>query len=1046
MYREGSRNIAFKQSASQSTIYSDDKGTFGANLAVDGNTNGNFYGGGSCTHTRAGDPSPRFDLRLQSSYVINRFKLFNRDDDNKVRLKGFRLVAVDDRNESVFDYKDQLRDVQSVYYVNVVVQLPIKSITVNETTELGKFLTICEMEAFGECPPGRWSLPCTKQCSSLCPTNCHIDDGSCNSVCAGYSNQPNCTEACGQGKWGINCRYECSHICVNSSCDTKSGLCNQGCIGYRNPPYCTLGCLNSTWGINCSQTCSSNCNSTKCNANNGTCDQGCKAGFKPPDCIHACSSHYWGVNCSTECSVNCLNKECDHLNGSCSSGCVDGIQLPDCTKACKQGTYGRNCSLNCSSNCLNKSCDAITGLCIKCESGYEGDLCQKESSQTSTQVGVIVGPIVAGIIVVILVIAAVILWRKRKHLKLNNKSVKNGLHDLTSLEDIDNGINKTLELEEIQYCTIQDTDNTLIAVESLTSYLASRDKDFYGNQFQKIPAAKNVTQEIALSQENKHKNRYKNICPYDHSRVHLEINTERKEMDYINASYIRGFNEEVKFIATQGPQKATLIDFIRMLWEQRTEVVVMLTDLVEDSKVKCEKYWPDTDKMQVGHIKVKLGSMQVFADYTVRKLELAKKGESTQILTQFHFTSWPDKGVPSTQWSLVDVEQHVTAIVTNRPIVVHCSAGVGRTGTFIALYNIMRQAEETGCVDFFKTVSKLREDRIFMVQTVSQYEFLHKAAHVAIACMRTTLNIHDFSDRLKILLEERNASKVSKMDSEFKALCAVLEEREESSKEDMMVYANTERVSFVKNNSADSNDQNARGFVTLPGYKLKEQYVLGQLPTSQTEAADLWKLVTQNNILIVVSLVMESSNEKSASYYPTVSDQDLILPTFEIKLSQVSQKSVWEEQKLLIHSKKSTNFLSSSKSDADGLTHLKCCLNELDPKSWLEIAKKVRLCHSHTGGKIVFMCSDGVSLSGFMAVLSILLDRVDNESCLSVPLVVGAIRSLHPKILASLEQYRRLYTVVSRHIDTSTQYTNMEFSYYQNADKLIKGSVKKDES
>uniref|UniRef100_A0A2C9KY42 Uncharacterized protein n=1 Tax=Biomphalaria glabrata TaxID=6526 RepID=A0A2C9KY42_BIOGL len=203
----------------------------------------------------------------------------------------------------------------------------------------------------------------------------------------------------------------------------------------------------------------------------------------------------------------------------------------------------------------------------------------------------------------------------------------------------------------------------------------------------------------------------------DHSRVHLLINTGKKEGDYINASYIRDNNDKVKFIASQGPNKAVLNDFIRMLWEQHVDIVVMLTNLVEEAKVKCEQYWPESGKVSYGDTKVQVIQAKTFADYTIRTIELNQYNGGTRILTQYHFTSWPDQSVPNSPWALVDLAMKVLAHPTTQPIVVHCSAGVGRTGTFIALHNVLKDAEETNRIDFYSTLIRLRQDRIFMIQT-----------------------------------------------------------------------------------------------------------------------------------------------------------------------------------------------------------------------------------------------------------------------------------------------------------------------------------------
>nr|KAI8754701.1 receptor-type tyrosine-protein phosphatase alpha-like [Biomphalaria glabrata] len=968
--------------------------------------------------------------------------------ENANRLQGFRLSSFDDKNDSVDNIKDPYTSVQAIYFINGSSSKPIKYFTIKETNTACNqcpFITLCEVETYGECPPGKWSLPCTQNCPTSCPTSCDRDSGVCTSVCAGFSNPPACTETCRPGTWGINCTNTCSPKCVNLSCHPITGECTQGCLGYSDPPQCTRECLNTTWGVNCSQSCSSHCVNNICMPTNGTCYGGCEAGYQLPDCTKECLKATWGINCSQRCSSHCVNNICMPANGTCYGGCEAGYQLPDCTKVCNESMYGQDCSFLCDLNCLNGICNNVDGSC-NCVAGTEGDACIQESQGPSVSVGVIVGPIVAGIVVILIIIAIVILWRRTRTAKprreLNghlNLAVLNKDLYKSSPDDMSNAEKEFTELNHHYSMIKDDKMDTLIAIESLNSFIKSKNNDFYKTQFERIPAATNVTQEIGLNKENKQKNRYKNICPYDHSRVHLNINTERNEMDYINASYIRGFNSEVKFIAAQGPQKATINDFIRMLWEQKVDVVVMLTDLVEGTKVKCEKYWPDSDKMQFGYIKVKLGSTQVFADYTIRKLELSKKGEVGHIFTQFHFTSWPDKGVPSTQWSLVDVEQRVTSIPTNKPIVVHCSAGVGRTGTFIALYNIMRQAEETGLVDFFKTVSKLREDRIFMVQTLSQYEFLHKAAQVAIACMRTTHIVQDLSDKLKIL-EEKNVFGKSKLEVEFEGLCAILEKHVDNVQDDTNVYENAQKSQLkgVYELEQDENVADTNSFLLLPGYKQRDQHVLAKIPKTSEDAAELWKYVSKYLVSHLVAFDADNDKEKLVHYLPNTVDQDLVFSSTELKLTDIKQTKVCCERKLIVQSKNSANFLPSSRGHADTVTHLACLTFDLHPKTLLEIAKKSRQCYSKTGGKILYLCSDGILQSGLMAVLLHLLDRVDNEACISVPLIVGTIKSLQPKIVPNFEQYQAIYRAVSRYIDTSTQYTN---TYYQNNSSMKQNTV-----
>ncbi|KAH9515230.1 hypothetical protein Btru_013958 [Bulinus truncatus] len=285
------RNIAYKQTATQTSTHTEASLKRPASLAVDGNTDSDYYKL-SCSHTGPLDYTPRFELKLQSAYVVNRFVLYNREPTSVIvskRIKGFLIQTHDDSNKVVGQYKDNSSSYSLVYYINVNSSSPVTSISINETevltpTDLHPILTICELEAYGECPPGRWSLPCTRQCNSSCPTSCHIDDGSCGSVCVGYRNPPDCTDACSAGNWGINCGNNCSNRCVESSCDSTSGLCKRGCTGYRDPPYCTQDCNTGWWGVNCSSKCAINCYTSDCNHTTGHCSYGCKGGYTPPDC------------------------------------------------------------------------------------------------------------------------------------------------------------------------------------------------------------------------------------------------------------------------------------------------------------------------------------------------------------------------------------------------------------------------------------------------------------------------------------------------------------------------------------------------------------------------------------------------------------------------------------------------------------------------------------------------------------------------------------------------------------------------------------------
>lgn len=228
---------------------------------------------------------------------------------------------------------------------------------------------------------------------------------------------------------------------------------------------------------------------------------------------------------------------------------------------------------------------------------------------------------------------------------------------------------------------------------------------------------------------NRPKNRFTNILPYDHSRFKLQPVDDEEGSDYINANYVPGHNSPREFIVTQGPLHSTRDDFWRMCWESGSRAIVMLTRCVEKGREKCDRYWPyDTRPVYYGDIAVTSLNESRFPDWTVTELMVCR-GAEQRVVKHFHFTTWPDFGVPDPPTTLA---RFVRAFRERcppdaRPVVVHCSAGVGRSGTFITLDRALQQlAAHADAVDVFGMVHAMRKERVWMVQTEQQYICIHQ--------------------------------------------------------------------------------------------------------------------------------------------------------------------------------------------------------------------------------------------------------------------------------------------------------------------------------
>ncbi|KAI0234523.1 Receptor-type tyrosine-protein phosphatase beta, partial [Lamellibrachia satsuma] len=220
--------------------------------------------------------------------------------------------------------------------------------------------------------------------------------------------------------------------------------------------------------------------------------------------------------------------------------------------------------------------------------------------------------------------------------------------------------------------------------------------------------------------------------PVDLSRVKLLPIEDDESSDYINANYMPGYNSRREFIAAQGPLPSTKDDFWRMIWEQNVPIIVMLTRLVEKGREKCSQYWPqDNEAVYYGDLQVSMRSESVLNNYTIRIFDIqlvSIQGQMKRMIKQFHFTSWNDYVVPETTEVMLNfihvVRSHVRPN-SKGPIVVHCSAGVGRSGTYICVDHLLQHIRDYDGINIFGMVLEMRQYRCSMVQTEYQYIYIH---------------------------------------------------------------------------------------------------------------------------------------------------------------------------------------------------------------------------------------------------------------------------------------------------------------------------------
>uniref|UniRef100_A0A663M776 protein-tyrosine-phosphatase n=1 Tax=Athene cunicularia TaxID=194338 RepID=A0A663M776_ATHCN len=383
----------------------------------------------------------------------------------------------------------------------------------------------------------------------------------------------------------------------------------------------------------------------------------------------------------------------------------------------------------------------------------------------------------------------------------------------------------------------------------------------------------------AKKDENRMKNRYGNIIAYDHSRVRLQPIEGETSSDYINGNYIDGYHRPNHYIATQGPMQETIYDFWRMVWHENTASIIMVTNLVEVGRVKCCKYWPDDTEIYKD-IKVTLIETELLAEYVIRTFAVEKRGaHEIREIRQFHFTGWPDHGVPYHATGLLGFVRQVKSKSPPNagPLVVHCSAGAGRTGCFIVIDIMLDMAEREGVVDIYNCVRELRSRRVNMVQTEEQYVFIHDAILEACLCGDTSIpasQVRSVYYEMNKLDPQTNSSQIKE---EFRTLnmvtptlrvedCSIaLLPRNHEKNRCMDVLPPDRCLPFLI--TIDGESSNYINAALMDSYKQPSAFIVTQHPLPNT-VKDFWRLVLDYHCTSIVMLNDVDPAQLCPQYWP----------------------------------------------------------------------------------------------------------------------------------------------------------------------------------
>ncbi|XP_070072314.1 tyrosine-protein phosphatase 99A isoform X9 [Drosophila takahashii] len=514
--------------------------------------------------------------------------------------------------------------------------------------------------------------------------------------------------------------------------------------------------------------------------------------------------------------------------------------------------------------------------------------------------------------------------------------------------------------------------------------------------------------------ENKRKNRYLNITAYDHSRVHLHPTPgQKKNLDYINANFIDGYQKGHAFIGTQGPLPDTFDCFWRMIWEQRVAIIVMITNLVERGRRKCDMYWPKDGVETYGVIQVKLIEEEVMSTYTVRtlqikhlKLKKKKQCNTEKLVYQYHYTNWPDHGTPDHPLPVLNFVKKSSAAnpAEAGPIVVHCSAGVGRTGTYIVLDAMLKQIQQKSIVNVFGFLRHIRAQRNFLVQTEEQYIFLHDALVEAIASGETNLMAEQVE-------ELRNCTPY--LEQQYKNII-------QFQPKDIHIASAMKQVNSIKNRGAIFPIEGSRVHLTpkpgedgsdyinaswLHGFRRLRDFIVTQHPMAHT-IKDFWQMVWDHNAQTVV-LLSSLDDINFAQFWP---DEATPIESdhYRVKYLNKTNKSDYVSRDFVIQSIQDDYELTVK------MLHCPSWPEMSNPNSIYDFIVDVHeRCNDYRNGPIVIVDRYGGAQACTFCAISSLAIEMEYCSTANVYQYAKLYHNKRPGVWTSSEDIRVIYNILS---------------------------------
>ncbi|XP_078328941.1 receptor-type tyrosine-protein phosphatase T-like [Crassostrea virginica] len=591
------------------------------------------------------------------------------------------------------------------------------------------------------------------------------------------------------------------------------------------------------------------------------------------------------------------------------------------------------------------------------------------------------------------------------------------IHDIRDHDNDDGNVNNfTKNYQEEKSCDVPVME-LLSRIEEMKK---DNDKGFK-TEFALLPNGELHPCFVAKHEENLAKNRYKTTFPYDHSRVILI--EEHESTDYINANYVKDVNGDIAYIASQGPKANTVTDFWTMVWQEGICQIVMLTNLTGEGKIKCIQYWPElNESMHYGHFAVENVEERHYACQSIRKFKVYHRTkQKTRIVHQYHYTLWPDHGIPD-PLCLVIFHNHVLRTKPDRtksPVVVHCSAGIGRTGTYIALDALYKEGKRTGKINVCEYVTFMRACRMNMVQTYEQYKTIFLALEEEFKACIDQHNLSEFLESVNNLSADTPANQTF-IYTEFETLLQIQPEytdddykeaRPNASRSDGKILPLNKYTVYLKSYFPDR--RNFINAVHVSTYLKNNGLIVTEYPQSE-DAVDFLRLILDNKSDTIICMDPLSEIQSSITWLPGSTSPKKVVP-YKVLYKSESETDV-----------KVTNI------DIMNIEALAHSVVIVEPKGPLKMTGRIQetlhlrslvsyAINASTENPLIIIDRDGASLSGvFCAVLNS-VQQINMDDSVDVFTTVRQLQTRRPEFCSTLNDYWLIYRTLRDYIGTTSE-------------------------